>query len=315
MLASILALTLAAATAPPPDASAPRSASVTGRLMFREKGRLLAPRDLRRALHGARLAIGLRRGWDVLVAPVGDDGSFQASATAGVWRIEWLEVGGKSELLAPHEVDARPGQTTCAGQLELAMQDVETELGANAGSQLAVVDRCAGLGPGAARLPVVPGVARPGSDFEGSGSRGALEILAGLRGGWAFGEGEGDATVGGWRLELVGGLSSPLGHARNLLLVASFADVNREVSGIVGPPLAATRAIGLGGGYAPFGWLEATAGGEVRFGGRSGLVPWLALRAGNPAFGLGGRAAFGPDGRELSITVDLSPLFLVGSLL
>jgi len=314
VLASILALTLAATPAPPPDPSPPRSASVTGRLMFREKGRLLAPRDLRRALHGARLAIGLRRGWDVLVAPVGDDGSFHASATAGVWRIEWLEVGGKSELLAPHEVDARPGQTTCAGQLELAMQDVESELGANAGSQLAVVDRCAGLVPGN-RQPVVPGVARPGADYEGAGSRGALEMLAGLRGGWAFGEGENGATVGGWRLELVGGLSSPLGQGRNLLLVASFADANREVSGVVGPPVAATRAIGLGGGYAPFGWLEATAGGEVRFGGRSGLVPWLALRAGNPAFGLGGRAAFGPDGRELSITVDLSPLFLVGSLL
>jgi len=282
--------------------------------MFRQKGQLLAPRDLRRALHGARLAVGLRRGWEVLVAPVADDGSFHTSATAGVWRIEWLEVGGKSELLPPHEVDARAGQTTCAGQLELALQDVESELGANAGSHLAVVDRCVGLGPGAPRLPIVTGVARPGSDYEGSGSRGVLEILAGLRGGWAWGSGDNDATVGGWRLEMVSGLSSPLGNAGNLLLVASFADVNREVSGVVAP-VAATRAVGLGAGFAPFGWLEATAGGEVRFGGRAGVVPWLALRGGNPAFGIGGRAAFGPDGRELSITVDLSPLFLVGSLL
>lgn len=315
MLASVLALTLAAVAAASPEPRPPPAAAVAGRFMFRQKGQLLAPRDLRRALHGARLAVALRRGWEVVVAPVADDGSFQASATAGVWRIEWLEVGGKAELLAPHEVDARPGQTTCAGQLELALQDVESELGANAGSQLAVVDRCAGLPPGPNRLPVVTGIARAGSDYEGSGSRGVLEILAGLRGGWAWGSGENDATVGGWRLEMVTGLSSPLGHAGNLLLVASFADVSREVSGLVGPPLAATRAVGLGAGFAPFGWLEGTAGGEVRFGGRGGVVPWLALRAGNPAFGIGGRAAFGPDGRELSITLDLSPLFLVGSLL
>jgi hypothetical protein len=111
------------------------------------------------------------------------------------------------------------------------------------------------------------------------------------------------------------GLRNPLDTPRNLLLAVSAGQIEREATFL---PSRTSRTYAAGAGYAPASWLELFAGGdyvEARPGYKGGVGGWASLRAGAYAFGLGLRARMGGGGQDLALTLDLSPLYVIGGLL
>jgi hypothetical protein len=308
--------------APAPLATVPASGgAVAGRLVFRQRGKLVTLRDARRVAGGKRIRLDLRSGETVVEARLDDDGWFVAPAAPGRWVLEYLAVGDAAEFFdPPREVEVRAGEAACAGQLELAMDDLEAELGANAGSRLEVKEACAELAPRLRAMVRGPAVAagpaaRPVAPR--SPPRHALEILSGLRGevAWSgIGSDGGDLGLG-LRGTFVLGLRAPLDTPSNVLLAVSAGQIERSATPL---PSRSSQTFAAGAGYAPSSWLELFAGGDYlqpRPGYRGGAGAWGSLRLGSYAFGLGLRARTGGGGRDLALTLDLSPLYVIGGLL
>ncbi|HEX9291552.1 MAG TPA: hypothetical protein VF904_18685 [Anaeromyxobacteraceae bacterium] len=324
-----------AATRPPPAARPAPSgaasamaelpagaAAVAGRFVVRQGDKLVPLREARRLAGGKKIGLDLRSGEHVVEARLDDDGWFVAPAAPGRWRLEYVVVGEGAEFFdPPREVDVRAGELSCAGQLELTLHDVEAELGANSGSRLEVKDACAELAPRLRALVRGPALgAGPGARPVDAPSprRYALELLAGFRGEFAWNGYHSDYTGdlgSSFRGTYVLGLRAPLDTPGNLLVSASFGEVDRQTTGLLSRT---SREYALGAGYAPWGWLELLAGGEYlegRPGYAGGLSAWASARAGAYAFGLGFRARTGAGGPDLALTLDLSPLYLIGGLL
>jgi hypothetical protein len=144
-----------------------------------------------------------------------------------------------------------------------------------------------------------------------------LEILSGLRGevAWSgIGGGKGDLGLG-LRGTFVLGLRDPIDTPHNLLLAVSAGQIERSATLL---PDRISRTYAAGAGYAPSSWLELFAGGdyvEPRPGYKGGAGGWASLRFGAYAFGLGFRARTGGGGQDLALTLDLSPLYVIGGLL
>lgn len=308
--------------APAPLATAPASpAAVAGRLVFRSRGKLLTVRDVRRLTGGRKLRLDLRNGDAVVEARLDDDGWFVAPAQPGRWVLEYLAVGDGAEFFdPPREVQVHAGEAACAGQLELAMDDVEAELGANSGSRLEVKESCAELARGLRSIVHGPAVALgPGARpvEPSSRPRRALEILSGLRGevAWHGLRKDGSDLGLGLGATFVLGLRAPIDTPRNLLVSVSAGQIARSRTLL---PSRTSRAFAGGAGYAPTSWLELFAGGdyvEPQPGYRGGAGAWGSLRFGAYAFGLGLRARTGGGGQDVALTLDLSPLYVIGALL
>jgi hypothetical protein len=143
-----------------------------------------------------------------------------------------------------------------------------------------------------------------------------IEILSGLRGEVAWSGIGGESDLGlGLRGTFVLGLRDRLDTPRNLLLAISAGQLERSATPL---PSRTSRTYAAGAGYAPSSWLELFAGGdyvEPRPGYKGGAGGWASLRVGAYAFGLGLRARTGGGGQDLALTLDLSPLYVIGGLL
>jgi hypothetical protein len=315
-LALVVAI-LSSLVAVAPARAAGGGSAVAGRLVLRQEGKVVALREVRRRT-GKKLGLQLRNGSAVIEVRVDDDGWFVAPAAPGRWRFEYLAVGDGAEFFSPaREIEVQVGQVSCVGQFELTMADVEAELGANSGSTLEVRDSCGSLAPRLRELGGGPVAATPVRSVDpASPRRDAIEILSGLRGEYAW-HGVGGSTDQGssFRGNFVLGLRGPLDTSRNFLLTVGAGTISRQASGLAS---ATSTTFALGGGLAPFSALELLAGADYvqsRSGYAGGPGVFASARFGVYAFGLGLRARSGGGGRDVALTVDLSPLYLVGSLL
>lgn len=336
LLASMLAALSVAAASPRPTGNDPArvvpapaplltlpssGGAVAGRLVFRSRGKLLTVREVRRLAGGRKLRLDVRNGAAVVEARLDDDGWFVAPAQPGRWVLEYLAVGDGAEFFdPPREVQVHAGEAACAGQLELAMDDVEAELGANSGSRLEVKESCAELARGLRAIVHGPAVAtgpaaRPVEPR--SRPRRALEILSGLRGevAWHGVRNDGSDLGLGLGATFVLGLRGPLDTPSNLLVAVSAGQIDRSRTLL---PSRTSRTFAGGVGYAPTSWLELFAGGDYlqpQPGYKGGAGAWGSLRFGAYAFGLGLRARGGGGGQDVALTLDLSPLYVIGALL
>ena len=80
-------------------AHAAAGSRIVGRLTLRERDRRLTPAEVERQL-GRRLGLALRNGGAVVPMRLEGDGRFGAEVAPGDWRLEWLDVGDRQEVLA-----------------------------------------------------------------------------------------------------------------------------------------------------------------------------------------------------------------------
>ena len=298
------------------------SAMIVGRVTFRDNVRQAKAEEVER-LRWGRLVVEMRRGWDVYSANLDANGFFSISGPPGTYRLDYVRVGQLSEFVAPHEVKARAGHVTCLGTLEISVADLGRDLGNNTGSQMQVRDDCAALEPEVHRLgdadaSVRTSVAAPVvHHWTGPSAHRDRRRLA-RRGG--------DQRQGhGLRRHLAG-----TDHARTpapatswrkrklLYLSSTFESRNRNDVGII-PSLPAKWGGAVGVGYSI--WLvEALLQGGFLGGdapGEHGPMLGASLRLGTHLLGIGLELDRYPSANSQLqlITLDLSPIALLGSLL
>src|SRR5512146_623245 len=128
-------------------AQAPQQSQAVGRVAFRRGGQAIAASEVRRALSGARLALDLRQGPEVVTAELEEDGAFVAPVAPGRYRIEYLRVGARAEFFQMSvEAQIAPGESACIGTLNLDSRGPVTELGLNRGSAITIEEGCGSLG-------------------------------------------------------------------------------------------------------------------------------------------------------------------------
>jgi hypothetical protein len=305
------------AEAAPPTAT---TAVVGGRIMFRDAARTATPAEAER-LRWGHLSLELRHGWEVFTARPDASGVFTIAGPPGRYQLEYVRVGELAEFFVPQEVEARPGQVTCLGTLEVQVQDLTHDLGNNTSSDLHVLDDCATIGPdlqraSGATASVKTSLARPAP--RATKHLSVVDVLVGFRA-------EGDAASGGFS-SLRGNLVLPLGKESDWLVAASVIHVSAAFVNSRWPlPAAggapATDAWGgsAGAGYRVLSAVEGMVyGGYLGNTGRGGHGPLggASLRIGTFLFGIGGRIeAYGTGERVGSLTLDVSPVGLLGALL
>jgi hypothetical protein len=313
---ALLALGLCAS----PALAAPGSAVVAGRLTFRDQTRTARASEVERMRWG-HMTLELRHGWEVFPARIDENGVFTVTGPPGTYRVEYLRLGELAEFFVPHDVEARAGQVTCLGTLEVFVGDLKEDLGSNTASQLHVIDDCATLGPELANASA----GAPAGKVEASLARAvprepksltAMDVLLGFRA-------ELDLSKGGiasWR----GAFVLPLGHESSWLVGASAMAVSGSFVDSHWPPApGGAPARSVWGGTAGVGgraWIvEGMAyGGFLSDPGRGGHGPLggVSGRLGNFLLGFGGRLeVYGSGDSLLAFTIDLSPVGLLGSLL
>ncbi|HSM93829.1 MAG TPA: hypothetical protein VLT47_13180 [Anaeromyxobacteraceae bacterium] len=275
-------------------------AAVTGRLRFEQGGRTVTVGEAQRLLGGRRIGLTLRSGWEVAPARLGADGQFTAEVAPGSWRIEWIDVGDGAEFLPTTlEAEARDGRTTCIGQITVAFDDVQSELGSSSAGTVTVEDRCGELGGGKAGVSL----AHPGGDPAGDQlAVDWMDVAAGLRTEAVFQDEDLGLRVA-WSIPF----RRPLAWQGNLLV--SGAVVRYWSS--EGPP---HEALEVGGGLSPFNGIELSGGLQVGVGGGP-TAPWANLRWGGNSYALNARAHFEPGGVVWSFGFDLTPFHVLGSFL
>jgi hypothetical protein len=302
-----LPITLAALAAlPARSPSPPRpafDAAITGRLRFLQDGKAVSIGEAQRLLAGRRIGLALRSGWKVAPAKLEADGRFAAEIEPGTWRLEWIDVGDDAEFLPrPLEVEARDGRTTCAGQITVTFDDVQSELGANAAGTVTVEDRCGELGAPGKRSAV--SLARPAGDPAGEQIVvDWMDVASGLRTEAGFDRGAIGLRVG-WSIPF----RKPLAWKGNYLVsgaVVRYWDADR-----VG------NALEAGAGFSPFNGLELSAGVQVGMGGGGSMVPWANFRVGGLNFAWNLRAlVVRSRGVLFGFGFDLTPFHVLGSFL
>jgi hypothetical protein len=306
-----LALVLALAADKP---AAPPGSQAVGQLRFRSGNKTLNVGQVQELFANERLGLEFRRGAEIVPAELRRDGVFVLRAPAGKYRLEYVRLGARAEFIAPREIEVPASGSACVGTFELALADVEVELGTNSGNTFSVADTCtdaklAALLPrGSAFLaPVdVPVLSTPSR-------RTWIEWIVALRAG-GFGTSSPTGPLGTsasdfylqYHVAFPGTLDDG-GH--NLRLVAHYGVFNRRA--------------GLGLGYSGFGLIELTVGGLSELEQSSqpastGL--WGQARLGFIGYGFGARVekllVDGTRGEPaLGFFFDLSPGYLIGGWL
>ena len=308
---SSLAIALAAALSTLPSGRAAPAmptfrAAITGRLVFTQDGKAVPFPGVQRLSGGKRVGMAFRSGWSVAPARIEPDGRFAAEVEPGTWRLEWIDVGDGAEVLAtPLELSVRDGSVTCAGQISIDFQDVQSELGANAAGTVTVQDRCGELdakGKGGGRLRV--SLAKPAGDPAGDLlAVDWWDVLSGLRTEGVF-QGDDAAVRLSWSLPF----RRPLAWQGNLL-------VSGGVVRYWGVDVAARDALEAGAGFSPYGGIELSGGIQVGVSGDWGTTPWANLRWGGYSYALNARALFTDGGVTWAFGLDLTPFHVVGSFL
>jgi hypothetical protein len=307
-----------------PALAAPGSAVVGGRITFRDGTRTVRASEVERMRWG-HMTLELRRGWEVYPARIDENGSFTVTGPPGTYRVEYLRLGELAEFFVPHDVEARAGQLTCLGTLEIFVGDLKQDLGSNTASELRVIDDCATLGPELANAGGGTGAGAPAGAVRTSLARAmpreakpltAMDVLLGFRA-------ELDLAQGGVS-SLRGAFVLPLGHESSWIVGASAMAVSGSfVDSHWPPPVGGAPARSVWGGTAGVGgrtWIvEGMAyGGFLSDPGRGGHGPMggVSGRLGNFLFGFGGRLELYASGDNLlAFTIDLSPVGFLGSLL
>jgi hypothetical protein len=290
---AVVGLLCAASPARPADSG---TARIVGSLRFRDRDRAMTPAEAERRVDGRRISIAFRRGWEVAVARLEGDGRFTADVAPGTWRLEWIDVGDRAEVLGtPLEVAARAGAPTCAGRIEIRFGDVESELGASAGGAVEVTGGCDTSGSAAGS----PAAARPGGELY-EPPAGLQEALEGLRVAGAY-----TAEEPGLRVSMAIPLRRPIAWMGNVVLVAGAA--RRFASD------GARDAWDLGAGFVPY-WGAELSGGASWLDGGGGASPWAALRLGPAPYAFVARVDL-RDGAAWTFGLELSAFHLVGRFL
>ncbi len=323
MLGAVSAAAVALAPVGRAHAGAEEPAVIVGRVTFRDSVRQARAEDVER-LRWGRLIVEMRRGWDVYAANLDANGFFSISGPPGTYRLDYVRVGQLTEFLAPHEVKARAGRVTCLGTLEIAVADLGRDLGNNNDSQLQVRDDCAALEPEVRRLAnadagIATSVPAP-VERHWKGPT-AVEIAAGLRAELAL-DNKGGSMVRGSLLVPISqdtGSGNFVAAAQLLHLSAAF-ETNRLSNG-TGTTIPGTAKWGgaVGAGYSIW-LLEAMLRGGFLAGdgpGEHGPMVGGSLRVGTFLFGVGLQIERYPSASQQMqlITLDLSPIGLLGSLL
>ncbi len=298
-----------------------RSAVIVGRVTFRDSAHQAKAEDVER-LRWGRLIVEMRRGWDVYAANLDANGFFSISGPPGTYRLDYVRLGQLTEFVAPHEVKARAGHATCLGTLEITVADLGRDLGNNNGSQMQVRDDCTAMEPDVQRLGnadagITRSVAKPVAHHWNGPS--AVEIAAGLRAELAINDA---ATVRGSLLVPISqdtGYGNFVASARVLHMSASFENQNLSAAGTNITNATTKWGGSVGAGYSI--WLiEALVHGGFVAGdgpGEHGPMVGGSLRLGTFLVGIGLDIESYPSAnRQLTLlTLDLSPLGLLGSLL
>ncbi len=302
-------------------AAAGEPAVIVGRVTFRDSAHQAKAEDVER-LRWGRLIVEMRRGWDVYAATPDASGFFSISGPPGTYQLDYLRVGQLSEFVAPHEVKARAGRITCLGTLEVSVADLGRDLGNNSNSQLQVRDDCAALEPevhrlGNADVTVAKSVATPVVHHWKGPS--PLEIAAGLRAEVAI-DSKGSTIRGSWFVPITEdtGSGNFVATAQLLHMSSSFESRNLNDVGNL-PALPAKWGGAVGAGYSIW-LLEAVVRGGFLAGdgpGEHGAMVGGSARLGTFLFGIGFAIERYPSAsKQLQlITLDLSPIGLLGSLL
>jgi hypothetical protein len=306
LLAPLLALSLATLDGAPPKPPIQAESLVIGRVVFVGLGKELPWASLGRP--GEKLSLALRRGWDVVEVAPDSQGFFTAKAAPGLWHLDYVSLGNRSEFFSPGlEVEVRLGETLCLGQIEVAFQGDFTDLGSNR-SKTTVSDRCCG-GDGSkgstARLPM--GLARPAAPPPRHSPQ-LIDYFLGLRG-EISGALSGKTSTSLLRASYLLPITGPLAE-RGTLLGLGAVDFQSLPAGWA-------RVYSLGAGYSVTDFLEVTLAGS--FGEGPSLAPgfggWTGLRLGIFGFGFDLRLGYAGPGVSASLGFDLAPVFLAGSLL
>lgn len=290
-------------------AATPAEGVLAGRLAIYE-GRTLAP--LRRVEDVLRRPVGLalRRGREVYEARLDVEGFFAARLPAGLYRLEYVSLGTRVEMVPPQELEVRADELLCAGTLAVSVQRLES-LGENNASRYSSVNDCARMmpylkawagwtGPAAVRLPT----SAPAE--EGPRTLSVPELLVGLRA---------EVSLDGTELALRGWYVYPvlrgIGEPAAVTLHLSLARLTSPAPGFGGE-------VSFGPGVGLFGLVElcGVAGFRLGFDGFP-TEPFVAgiARAGFYGAGFDLRAQWTPVGPALFFGVDVAPFFLVGAVL
>jgi len=294
-LCAVLALGLLCAAAPARAADA-RSARIVGTLRFLDRDRGMTPDEARRRVGGRPISVAFRNGWEVATARLEGDGRFTADVVPGNWRLEWIDVGDRAEVLGtPLEVEAREGAPTCAGRIELTFTDVASELGSSASGTVRVAGGCEPSG-GAAASGAVARLA--GELYEPPA--GFQEAAEGLRVAGIFTEQE-----PGVRVSLAIPLRRPVAWMGNVVVIGSaWHFFSSDGPGNGGE---------LGAGFVPY-WGAELSGGVAWTSGGGGAAPWAALRLGPAPYAFVARVDL-RDGASWTFGLELSAFHLLGRLL
>lgn len=317
-IVSILAVAFALA---PRWASAAPTATVTGKIVFRDANRSATAGEVER-LRWGHVSVELRHGQEIFAARPDANGVFSVEGPPGTYVFEYVKLGELAEFVEPHAVEARAGRTTCLGTLEVVVPDLAKDLGSNSASELHVIDDCASLraDAGGGRAPaseVTTALARPAP--YPSSSLSAMDVLIAFRA-------EADLSKGGLS-SLRGSFVLPLGKESDWLLAASVTHVSASfvdsrwpvMAGAPNAPASAAWGGTVGAGYQAWSFLEALAyTGFLSDTGRGahGALGGASLRLGTMVFGFGGRIDFFSSGGSVgAFMIDVSPVALLGMLL
>lgn len=301
----------AAAPARPVVALAP--AAIVGRLVLRDGAVAVPPKQARRALGGAPLAVNLRSGWTVATAPLEDDGTFVVEGEPGSWIIESVTAGTRLEFVDPPlAVEVRRGEVACAGRVELSFRDLGAELG-NGTGRATVTDGCAELGARAQGIaggrPVRARIPEP---LTLPIRRSAWELATLVRAGGAWRVGGGEGAPGETHLSATAilGINRAVGDPGAVSVSASLAQIDVENG-------RSRRTISAGLGYGLGSFFELAAGPELQLGGEEGTGPGAfgQVRLGSEAFGLSVRLSRGKVGQVVTFGLDLAPVWVLGAML
>lgn len=290
-LAALVAASLLCAAAPASAAEGP-AARIVGTLFFRDRDRGMTPAEAQRVLRVSRLSLAFRSGAEVAAARLEGDGRFAANVAPGTWRLEWIDVGERAEVLrTPLEVEVRAGATTCAGRIELTFADVASELGASAGGDVRVTGGCEPSG-GAATARQADDLYAPPYGFP--------EFAEGLRVEGFFTEQEPGLRVA-WAVPL---RQRPLGWMGNVVVIAGASRFFATDG--------ARDAVEVGGGFVPYWGAELTGG--LKWESGSGAAPFAALRLGPAPYAFIARVDL-RDGATWTFGLELSAFHVVGRFL
>jgi hypothetical protein len=318
MRAAFVLIALVSVALPRAAAAAP-TATMTGRIVFRDANRTATPAEVER-LRWGHIILELRHDHEVFAVRPDGNGVFNVTGPPGRYVIEYVRLGELAEFFVPHEVDVRPGDVTCLGTLEVVVQDLAKDLGNNSSGELNIVDDCADIrsNAGGASAPageVAKSLARPAP--RAGQTLSLLDVLLAFRA-------EADLSSGGLS-SARGAFVLPLGKESDVLVAASVMNVGasfvneRWPASAVGGPAAKTAWGGtVGAGYNLWILEGLVYGGFLGDTGRGGhgSLAGFSLRLGTFLFGIGGRLDFYGTGDHVgAFTIDLSPVGLLGSLL